>query len=114
MMNIASVNQRFPVAQETMDSYCNYLLTPESIASDDYYSQVAIYRDRVQYGDFLVTAEDIEHYRNNIESVDMIYPSDDVAISIINNEIDSHYLTGRSFENISETLISRLDLYYSE
>lgn len=114
MMNIASINQRFPVVQEAMDSYCSFLLNPESIPSDDYFSQTAIYRDTIQYGDSLVSAEAINHYRSNIESVDMIYPSDDVAINIIHDEIDSHYLTGQSFENISETLISRLDLYYSE
>ena len=113
-----------PVNESVLEEYLNYMVYPDSIPDDMItYKHLPIvvegfidsdghlHRERTNIS---VSMEEAQLFKEMITSVDTVITYDWGIYNIISEEINSYYLLGRSIDEISSSLYSRLWLYYEE
>ena len=96
-----------PSSADYIQKICEYSLDPDSVSADD--PLASIVREWQA-----VPREMLDNYMRVLDQCDCVRMIDWSLMNIINEEIDSYETSGKTPEQIAESLGARLDLYVAE
>ena len=96
-----------PSSADYIQKICEYSLDPDAVPADD--PLASIVREWQA-----VPREVLDNYMRALDQCDCIRMTDWALMIIINEEIDSYETSGKTPEQIAESLGARLDLYVAE
>ena len=111
-----------PVSDEVLDEYIEYMKDPNTIPSYDYCIGVLaseLFELKGEGADVSVhyrevTPQVMSNFEAALNSIDSVFILDFGLYNIINEEVESYYLQGKTTDKIADSLRARLLLYADE
>ncbi|MBR3058242.1 MAG: hypothetical protein IKG93_09800 [Clostridiales bacterium] len=106
VQRLVAVNNMIPVRQDILDEICAGAVDRKKIKND-------LIKEYFQ-GHAALDPKTVEDYKEMLDCADTLNTVNWSIYSMILDEIDTYYSQNRSVDQITDSLISRLDLYYQE
>ena len=102
-----------PINQNVLNNYILSYTDPDNCPDEDFIADAQQWLG-MSYGNFVVSQEKIDRSLKIINSVDRLEVYDAGLKEIIADEFDDYWSQGKSVDEITKTLMNRLDLYVAE
>ncbi len=111
---LSGENMRYPVVSSIMEGFIDSALEYETIDPDSPYYDAVVNIGLFADNPYMYTEDDLLTYREFGESVDVICYHDYGIGAIVEDEIDEYFNSGKTVQEIAESMSSRINLYYQE